>query len=204
MEFAQKYAVLLKQLLEVANDVEKAANGLMEGDKMDDAYYLYRAQAKYNLNLSKLNRSNFLAEVEMIARGQLVFNDSAITKYDKKDPEGSIKKYFYSYYLEKYFNALVIFNETLSGLHLFDTKLSEKDVSVFNNLSQRIYDIASKLGIEIATVHIGEQNKYSDVQILDRVDVGLPSNSIVSIENCKVSVKGGSKSPVKIKVILQK
>lgn len=204
MEFAQKYAAVLGQLITVAGDVEKSANSLMESDKMEDAYYLYRAQAKYNLNMSRINLKSFLTEVEMISRGQLVFNESAVTKYDKKDPDGSLKKYFFATYLEKYFNALVVFNETLAGLHYFDSKLTAKDTSIFTSTRTKIEEMAGKLGVEIATVKIGEQNKYSDVQILDRVDLGLPTNTIVSIDNCRVSMKGGAKSANKIKIMIQK
>lgn len=204
MEFAQKYAAIIGQLLSVAGDVEKSANSLMETDKMDDAYYLYRAQAKYNLNMSKIDQKSFLTEVEMISRGQLVFNESAITKYDKKDPDGSLRKYFFATYLEKYFNALVVFNETLAGLHYFDSKLTAKDTSIFTGTRTKIEEMAGKLGIDIATVKIGELNKYSDVQILDRVDLGLPTNTIVSIDNCRVSMKGGAKSASKIRIMIQK
>ena len=201
--FAQTYAQQVKKLLSIVSELEKAANELGESNKMEDAYNLFKAQAKYNTNLGKLNRAAFDAEVEMISQGQLIYNESGLSKYEKAHPEEFMKKYFFNFYLEKYVNAVVVFAESLMGLHYFDSNLSEKDVEIFMDLRKKIEEQVDALGLEIATVHIMETNKYSDLDIIKRVDVGVSSNSIVGIENCKVSMKGGTKSSNRIKVILQ-
>ena len=87
VEFAQTYAQQVKILLSIVSELEKVANELGESNKMEDAYNLFKAQAKYNTNLGKLNRSAFDAEVEMISQGQLIYNESGLSKYEKAHPE---------------------------------------------------------------------------------------------------------------------
>ena len=202
VEFAQAYAKKLQQLFKTVAAIESKANSLM-ADKMDDPYYLYRAQAKYNQNMGGI-KTALASEVDMMARGQLVFNDSQVTKLDKNNPEASLKKYLFNAYLEKYFNAVVVFNESLIGLPYFDQKLKENDVKEFKTFSTQLEKDAEALDVEIATVHIKDRNTFSDVTA-NPVDVdGFASGEIVSLENCKVWIKGGRKPDSRIKIFVQK
>jgi hypothetical protein len=204
VEFAQAYAKKLQQLFKTVAAIESKANGLMAGNKMDDPYYLYRAQAKYNQNMGGI-KTALASEVDMMARGQLVFKDSkVVTNLDWNNPEDSLKKYLFNTYLEKYFNAVVVFNESLIGLPYFDQNLKENDVKEFKTLSTQLEKDAEALGVEIATVHIKDKNTFSDVTA-NPVDVdGFASGEIVSLENCKVWIKGGRKPDSRIKIFVQK
>ena len=200
VSFAKQYALEITKLITLSNEINKVAYRLMNSDKMDDPYNLYKAISKYNANVANMDMPTFLSEVNMMAYGELLLNTSEFTKVD----ENSFRKLFFFNYLEKYSNAIIVFNESLAGLYHFDEKLTEEDCKIFVEFRKKIADIMQSLKLEFSSPQImNSRNDFKEIAIINRIDAGKKTDSILSIENCIVWMNGAAKPSTKVKVIVQ-
>lgn len=200
VSFAKQYALEVTKLITLSNEINKVAYRLMNSDKMDDPYNLYKAISKYNANVANVDMPTFLSEVNMMANGELLLNTSEFTKVD----ENSFRKLFFFNYLEKYTNAIIVFNESLAGLCYFDGKLTEEDCKIFVEFRKKIADVLRSLKIEYSSPQImNSRNDFKEIAIINRIDAGKKTDSILSIENCIVWMNGAAKPSTKVKVIVQ-
>lgn len=203
---AGAYAKFVLKLLQIGHSVEKAADKLLE--KGIDDYLLSKYITRYQKALHQLDMDQFSTDVLNIANVQFVYKQQPLAKYDQHDLtqfKESMKLFFFESYLGKYINALMVFNETMAGLHHLVDGLTEHDTTVFAQFRNELGSIFKDLEIEVHSVKIFDS-------ITDNVDLSVkmrplefdcPSGTICQIDSCLVYLAGGNKPNDKIHVIVK-
>lgn len=205
---AKKYAGSLAKLLGKGEDVEKAAIAL--GEKSDiDNYLIYKYIVRYRRALFSFDMQMFVIDVQNAAKVQFMYKDQQLATYDQSNPQvfhESMKRYFYSSYLRKYVNALVVLNETMAGLNHLVSGVTENDTKIFVTYRKDITDIAKELEIKVESVRIMESctDNLSLNVISKSLDFDCPKNSICEIRNCIVYLEGSDRPNEKIEVVVKK
>lgn len=206
--FAEKYCIEIKKLINVADKIAKEAECMYNLDTIQDPWHIIKAISKYSTSVWDINLEQFFTEVQMVCSGQVVLNDTLLSKFKQDSPaaelENSLKGYFFNSYLEKYINALVVFNESLAGQHVLTAGVQASETEIFRNFRKEITEIVDSLGITVMSVKLFEDiGQKVDLQV-EMGDFGeFAPGSIVEIENCIVYLTGSTKPDTKIKVKVQ-
>jgi hypothetical protein len=150
----------------------------------------------------------FAADVLNIANVQFVYKQQTVAKYDQRDEKqfyASMKLFFYDSYLKNYISALMVFNETLAGMHHLVDGLTEKDTEVFQQLREELQSVFKALEIEVHSVKIFDSIADNiDLKVdLRPLDFDCPSGTICQIDSCIVYLAGGNKPTDKIHVVVK-
>ena len=205
---SKPYCVYILKLIHLAKRIQDSASILMQAD-IEDKYFVYKPLALYFGKLGLINLVNFYSDVEMISKTGFVIKGTPLASYDqtlpKEELESLTKNYFFITYLKTYIDALVVLNESFAGLHYLVEDIHPSDVMVFTEYRSEIEDIAYHLGINILTVKVFDSvGTNIDLQATE-IDAGIEKHgAILEIENCKISLIGGSPNTERITVKVQK
>lgn len=200
------YAKSIAKLIEIGSNIELAADKLLE--KVTDDYLLNKYIVRYHKAIHQIDMSQFSTDILNIANVQFVYSQQPLAKYNQRDEKQfkeSMKIFFFESYLSKYINALVVFNETMAGLHHIVTGINENDTIIFVKYRDELEEIFEELEIKVDSVKIFDA-------IIDNVDLRVdmrpldfdcPSGTICQIDSCLVYLKGGNKPNDKIHVIVK-
>lgn len=200
---ALEYTKTVNELLELMKQMKAAAFELLENDAVEDPYYIYKAISKYEKNLENLDESKLLTDIKLLLDTNFVLTSSQLSQFDQdKGFDDSMRQYYFNYYLEKIFNAVVVFNETLIGIQYFIDGL---DTSLFVKYREEIRNLAEKLSIDYAVLEIHSGLKVSeDIKIREMVDAGWSDPGlVVEVENCIVYMRGANRPETKIYIKVQ-
>ena len=206
VNYAKEYAAVIQKLLVLGDEIHNSASELLNHD-LSDPYYLYKAMAKYAKAIDTIDMTQFHTDVSMVSKHGLVFSDTslaAIQQDGNANLDESMHQYFFSRYLEKYIDPLVVFNESIIGLPRLIEGLAAEKVQVFKSYRDKILSIAEELGLTIKTVHLFEpagNNVDLNVRLVNAGD--FPSDAILEIGNCYVYPTGADRPKHKINVIVQ-
>lgn len=203
---ASAYAKTVLKLLQVGHNVEKAADKLLE--KSVDDYLLTKYITRYQKALHQLDMDQFTTDVLNIANVQFVYRQQPLAKYDQYDVKKfkeSMKLFFFESYLGKYIDALMVFNETMAGLHHLVDGLTESDAKVFEKCRKDLNSVFKDLEIEVHSVKIFDSiTDNVDLSVTMRpLDFDCPPGTICQIDSCLVYLAGGNKPSDKIHVIVK-
>ena len=206
--YAVNYGKIVKDAIEIATQVSKAAADLLDKPGIDDVWHIVKAISKYNTAMLDIDLEQFYTEVQMINNGQIVLKGTMISKFNtectKDELDYSIKSYFFNSYLKRYMDALIVFNESMAGIDRLTVGVEKADVAKFNDMRTKIEQLLNKLGITADYVklfdNIGEKIDLQ-AEVGDYGD--FSSGTILEVENCIVYLTGGNKPETKIKVKIQ-
>ncbi|MBE6267403.1 MAG: hypothetical protein E7092_00170 [Bacteroidales bacterium] len=206
--FAEEYCKKIQKLISVADQISKEANALYSSSSIDDPWHIMKAITKYSVAICGIDIEQFYTEVRMIGSGQVVLNGTMLCQYNKGTDENelknSTKNYFFSTYLSRYIDALVVFNETLIGMDRLVNGISKSDVAKFVQFRDRINEILSSIEITVNSVKLFEpvgQKLY--LQAESGSYGNFESGTIVEVENCVVYLTGSTAPSTKIRVKVQ-
>ena len=116
-----------------------------------------------------------------------------------------MKLFFFESYLNKYISALMVFNETMAGLHHLVYGLTENDTKEFNHYRDELIAVFKALEIEVHSVKIFDSiTDNVDLHVDMRpLDFDCPSGTICQINSCIVFLAGGNKPADKIHVVVK-
>lgn len=203
---AGQYAKYIEKLLQIGYIIEKSADKLLELDT--DDYLLTKYISRYHKALHSIDMNQFATDVLNISNVQFVYKQQPIAKYDQHDEKQfkeSMKLFFFESYLGKYINAIMVFNETMAGLHYLVDGLTDNETKIFCQYREDLKDVFRDLEIEVHSVKIFDS-------ITDNVDLRVdmrplefdcPSGTICQINSCLVYLAGGNKPNDKIHVIVK-
>lgn len=206
--FAESYCNNIMKLISIAGKVANEAVILSNSQIVDDPWHILKAISKYSASVWGINMVKFLSEVEMVCSAQVVLKGTLLARYGSDmsadELENSLKNYFFNSYLDKFINALVVFNESMAGIDGLVKGISNSDTEKFRIYREEINEVLKALGITVLSVKL-----FDDIgQKLDlQVEVGDFGNfnpgTILEIGNCIVYLTGGNKPEAKIKVKVQ-
>ena len=206
--FAEEYCKKIQKLISVADQISKEAYALYSSSSIDDPWHIMKAITKYSVAICGIDIEQFYTEVRMIGSGQVVLNGTMLCQYNKGTDENelknSTKNYFFSTYLSRYIDALVVFNETLIGMDRLVNGISKSDVAKFVQFRDRINEILSSIEITVNSVKLFEpvgQKLY--LQAESGSYGNFESGTIVEVENCVVYLTGSTAPSTKIRVKVQ-
>lgn len=206
--YAVNYGKIVKNVIEIASQVSKAAADLMCKPGIDDVWHIVKAISKYNTAMLEIDLEQFYTEVQMINSGQIVLKGTMISKFNtecsKEELDYSIKSYFFNSYLKRYMDALIVFNESMAGIDRLTMGVESADVAKFNEMRAQIEKVLSELGITADYVKLFD-NVGEKIDLQAEVgDYGdFSSGTILEVENCIIYLTGGNKPETKIKVKIQ-
>ena len=206
--FANRYCEIIKRLFSVTNKVSKGAAYLQQLSTVDDPWHIIKAIARYNTAMMDVEVEMLYTEINMVYTGQLVLNGTMLsqlkTECNQSELENSIKSYFFNSYLSKYIDALIVFNESLAGIHRLTQGVTDENTKQFAEFRTQINAILDELGITVKSVHLFE-NVGQKIDLQAEVgDFGdFTPGTILEIENCIVYLTGGNEPETKIKVKIQ-
>lgn len=206
VNYAKDYALSIKKLLTLGEEIHNSASELL-GQELSDPYYLYKAMAKYAKAVDAIDMTQFHTDVSMIAKHGLVFSDTSLATLQQDGNANlneSMRQYFFSRYLEKYIDSLVVFNESIIGLPRLIEGLPQSKALAFKQYREQILTVADELGLTVKTVHLFEpagNNVDLNVRLVNAGE--FPSDAILEIGNCYVYPTGADRPKHKINVIVQ-
>lgn len=206
VNYAKDYAQSIKKLLTLGEEIHNTASELL-GQELSDPYYLYKAMAKYAKAVDAIDMTQFHTDVSMIAKHGLVFSDTSLATLQQDGNANlneSMRQYFFSRYLEKYIDSLVVFNESIIGLPRLIEGLPQIKAQAFKQYREQILSVADELGLTVKTVHLFEpagNNVDLNVRLVNAGE--FPSDAILEIGNCYVYPTGADRPKHKINVIVQ-
>ena len=206
--YAVNYGRIVKNAIEIASQVSRAAADLLEKPGIDDVWHIVKAISKYNTAMLDIDLEQFYTEVQMINNGQIVLKGTMISKFNtessKDELDYSIKSYFFNSYLKRYMDALIVFNESMAGIDRLTAGVSSADVARFNELRTKIENVLKELGITANYVKLFD-NVGEKIDLQAEVgDYGdFFSGTILEVENCIIYLTGGNRPETKIKVKIQ-
>ena len=202
--FAESYCKKIHELIIIGNKIQSTAYSLLDME-VDDPYFIMKALSKYGKMIDGINLEKFLTDVSMASKANFVFKDSALANFkeDNKDIDTIMKSYFFNQYLEKYINAIMVLNESMSGLKLLLPEVQSR-VLVFDKYRNELLSLAKQLKITVLFVKVGDmagENVDLKARLVD-VEIGKPGQ-ILEIENCIVYLADSRKPQTKIKVTIK-
>lgn len=206
--YAVNYGRIVKNAIEIASQVSRAAADLLEKPGIDDVWHIVKAISKYNTAMLDIDLEQFYTEVQMINNGQIVLKGTMISKFNtessKDELDYSIKSYFFNSYLKRYMDALIVFNESMAGIDRLTAGVSSADVARFNELRTKIENVLKELGITANYVKLFD-NVGEKIDLQAEVgDYGdFFPGTILEVENCIIYLTGGNRPETKIKVKIQ-
>lgn len=203
--FAETYGKQVHELLKLGSQIQTAAYTLLDSN-VEDPYFIMKAISKYGKMIDGIDMESFLTDINMVSKAKFVFKDSSLAtfKEDNKDIDSIVRSYFFNQYLEKYINAIMILNESMSGLKLLLPEVMPQ-VIPFDKYRDEILFLAKKLKVSVLFVKVGDmagENIDLKAKTVD-VEIGKPGQ-ILEIENCIVYPIDNRKPQTKIKVTIKK
>ncbi|MDE7386938.1 MAG: hypothetical protein K2N28_07340 [Muribaculaceae bacterium] len=205
---ARNYCSHIVRLIELARKIEDTAAKTLESG-LSDPYFVYKALALFNAKTSTLDMAAFYTDVEMIAKTGFVIKGTPMGTYSEvsnpRDFEEKTKIYFFTTYLKTYIDALVVLNESLSGLQYLVDDIKPSLVRDFNEYRGALNRTLDGLGIKVLTVKVWDSVGVNIDLLATEIDAGYEKHgAILEIENCKVSLIGGKEDERRIHVKIQK
>lgn len=206
--WASDYSKKIEMLFGIASKVVTSANKLMTAD-VHDPYFIAKALAIYESNISSIEMPRFFAEVFMSADKNFAFNDSGIVNLstmDEKKRTKALREYYLDNYLKKYINAIVVLNESFAGIHRLITDLPERETAPFVEYRSELENCFTYLEIKVISVKLFDKvTNNLDLKTTEiDYDQTIPKDSILEIKNCIVYASGASRPAEKIYVKSQK
>lgn len=203
--FAEIYSKQVHELLKLGSQIQTAAYTLLDSN-VEDPYFIMKAISKYGKMIDGIDMESFLTDINMVSKANFVFKDSSLAtfKEDNKDIDSIVRSYFFNQYLEKYINAIMVLNESMSGLKLLLPEVMSQ-VILFDKYRDEILLLAKKLKVSVLFVKVGDmagENIDLKAKTVD-VEIGKPGQ-ILEIENCIVYPIDNRKPQTKIKVTIKK
>jgi len=202
--FAQEYAKGISKLNDVVDEVLSNAAKITEL-KLDDFYHINKAISKYAIKVSKIDMEQFATDVNMAAKSHFVFKDCTLSTFNQNDSENNLKistkQYFFEKYLKVYIDAIMILNESLSGVYHFMDDLPKERCMIFDTLRKKIIDACYAIDIDVFSVKLFDMiGEKIDLKV-EKVDAPFgKTGQIIEVCNCQVKLKGGSMPDDKIVV----
>ncbi|MBD5358827.1 MAG: hypothetical protein HDR88_17870 [Bacteroides sp.] len=201
---AQSYCREIVNLLRLSNDIQTSAIEMLNID-ISDSYFMYKALALFSSRLNAINMLNFLTEIEMISKTGFVIKGTPLSGINKslsaKEIENLAKNYFFTTYLKSYVDALVVLNESFAGIHFLIPDLNSSFTNIFKEYREQLNNVTQRLGIQIVTVRLFDMVGSNTDLSATEIDAGVDRHgAIIEIENCKVSLIGGTPDPRRIVV----
>lgn len=208
VDYARNYAEKIQELLYLSKKIEKERIRLLvaaPGLGFDQLHFINKYLSKYNSAINEIDMQMFYTDVTMVAQGKFIFKTRALAAYEQDGNRNeTMKQYFFTAYLQKFIDALMVFNESLIGLEKL-VGISSVWLARFALYREQLLEDCHKLGITVKSVKImenaGENVGLSVSKINFRNDI--PRGSILEIENCLVYLTGGRQPDDKIRVTVQ-
>jgi len=203
--FAEIYSKQIHELLKLGSQIQTAAYSILDSN-VEDPYFIMKAISKFGKMIDSIDMETFLTDINMVSKAKFVLKDSSLAtfKEDNKDIDSIVRSYFFNQYLEKYINAIMVLNESMSGLKLLLPEVQSK-VTTFDKYRDELLLLAKKLKVSILYVKVGDmagENIDLKAKTVD-VEIGKPGQ-ILEIENCIVYLMDNRKPQTKIKVTIKK
>ena len=208
VEFAHQYASNVQCLLDIVAKINESASKLIEAN-VPDPYLIYKAISRFSLAQSDINFENLATEVNMAASCKMTFSNNGISNLSSVAPSeqiNSLRNYFLAAYLEKYINAVMVYNESLAGIDRLVKGLTPQHTAPFVQYREELKACFNRLGIVVISVKLFDtlgDNMDLKAKIID-YDDSLPAESIIEIQNCLVYPEGGRRPTDKIYVTAQR
>lgn len=204
---SKSYCEKILKLLELANRIQESATALFASE-IEDKYLVYRSLALYFAKLNSIQMSNFVTDVEMVAKSGFVMKGTPLASYDsrlsREQIEIETRNYFFTNYLKAYIKAIVVLNESLAGLNYLVEDVKVSEIRPFVQFRNQIDAVTNELGIKVSTVKLNDMVGSNIDLLATEVDAGIERHGvIVDIENCKVSLIGGAPDDERIRVKIQ-
>lgn len=206
--FAEQYAKNIERLLTVVARINESAKALANTN-VEDPYLIYKAISRFSLAEKEIDFDTFLCDITMASKSQLAFSNSGIANLSSvadAQLQSSIRSYFLTNYLEKYINAVMVYNESLAGIHRLVDGLSPAQTEPFAEYREELKACFKQLGIAVISVKLFDtlgDNMDLKATMVD-YDESIPAESIIEIQNCLVYPEGGRRPTDKIYVKAQK
>ena len=180
----------------------------MEVD-VDDKYFIMKAVAQYDMNISGIDMQRFYTDIYMAANKQMAFSDGGVANLstvDVKQQPRALRQYFLSAYLEKYISALVVLNESLAGVHRLIPDMPAAETAQFAKFRTELEHCFNDLEIKVISVKLFDKITNNVDVKAEEVDFddNIPADSILEIKNCIVYAADGIRPNEKIFVKSQK
>ncbi len=203
--FATAYSKQVLDLLDLGRLIRTSAYAVLDID-VDDPYFIMKAVSRFGKMMDDIDVDKFLVDVNMVAKAKFIFKDSSLATFngENKDIDNIVRSYFFNQYLEKYVNALMVLNESMTGLKLLLPELKSQ-VDKFEKFRTELLALAKKLNITVLYVKVGDmagENVDLKAKPVD-VEIGKPGQ-ILEVENCIVYLTDSRKPQTKIKVTIKK
>ena len=204
--FAMEYASLVDKLLDLSDKINASAIKMLELD-VEDPYNLMKYISRYAKTLSALDMRTLNAELKMLEKGNMVLVGSTLATYNKANSEEDLKastcQYFFTSYLQKLIDGLVVLNESMAGADRLVEGVTPDDVKVFADYREQLQSLCSKLGIIVENVRLFDKIGEKIDLNAQLVDVGFSTGDILDMENAVVYLEGSHRPEVKVRVKVQ-
>ena len=208
VDFAHQYASNVQRLLDIVAKINVSASKLIEAN-VPDPYLIYKAISRFSIAQSEISFEDLATEVNMAASCKMTFSNNGIANLSGVAPAeqiNSLRNYFLAAYLEKYINAVMVYNESLAGIDRLVKGLTPQLTAPFVQYREELKACFKQLGIAVISVKLFDSlgdNMDLKAKIID-YDDSLPSESIIEIQNCLVYPEGGRRPNDKIFVTAQR
>lgn len=204
--YAKEYAGLVVKLMDLAEEVNTSALAMLDLD-VADPYNLMKYISRYSKSVASLDMRTLNAELKMLEAGNMVLVGSPLATYNRNNSEEDLRmstcQYFFTSYLQKMVDALVVLNESMAGADRLVDGVVKDDVLVFMTYRERIQKICDELGIVVENVRLFDKVGEKIDLSAQLVDIGFATGDIVDMENALVYLNGSHRPEVKVKVKVQ-
>ncbi len=205
---SRAYCEKIHNLIILSEEIQSKAYDMLQSD-LSDPYFAYKALALFTSKLNAINLHNFYTDVELISKTGFVIKGTPLASYDQnqtaKELENLTKTYFFTTYLKSYVDALVVLNESLIGMQYLIGDVKPSHINAFESFRKQLNELLFALGINVLTVKVFDTVGVNIDLLATEIDAGYDKHgAILEIENCKVSLIGGSPDPQRIIVKIQK
>lgn len=204
--FAMEYAAMVGKLLNLAEEINLSALRMLDLD-LEDPYNIMKYISRYAKVLSSLDMQTLNAEVKMLEKGNVVLVGSTLATYNRNNSEEDLKtsacQYFFTSYLQKLIDGLVVLNESMAGADRLVDGVTKDDVKVFVDYRIQLQELCLKLGVVVENVRLFDKVGEKIDLSAQLVDIGFSTGDIVDMENAVVYLEGARRPEVKVRVKVQ-
>ncbi|MBR5105997.1 MAG: hypothetical protein IKU93_06135 [Alistipes sp.] len=204
--FAKEYAALVGKMVDVANEVRTSALKMLDLN-VEDPYNLMRYITRYEKTVSLIDMATLMSELKMLEKGNMVLVGSTLATYNKSNSEEDLKsstcQYFFTSYLQKMIDGLVVLNESMAAANRLVEGVTKDNVKVFSDYRPRIQELCSQLGIVVENVRLFDKVGEKIDLNAQLVDFGFATGDIIDMENALVYLEGSHRPETKVRVKVQ-
>lgn len=204
--FAKEYATLVGKMVGLANDVRTSALKMLDLD-VEDPYNLMRYITRYEKAVSLIDMPTLMAELKMLEKGNMVLVGSTLATYNKSNSEEDLKsstcQYFFTSYLQKMIDGLVVLNECMAAADRMVDGVTKDNVKIFSDYRPRIQELCSQLGVVVENVRLFDKVGEKIDLNAQLVDFGFATGDIIDMENALVYLAGSHRPETKVRVKVQ-